>query len=372
MKELIVYISQIVDLRQERKVQHKLPDIVVMVLFATLAYADTWEEIELFSREHVDFLKEYLELENGIPSHDTIQRVMAMISPEVFESIQGKWHELMNRAEGEKIKKIICVDGKTMRGSAGRGRKANHIVSAWCDEDGFCLGEKKVEEKTNEIKAIPQLLDMVNISGNIVTIDAMGTQVDIAAAIKKKRADYVLSVKENQPSLYSEVSEYLKDVEFLEEIKKNGNYLRQAEKSHNQYEIREYYQTDNIKWMHEKTRWTGIKSIGCVKKTIKHSEGKTTEVRYYISSLKPDIAMFAKAVRQHWSVEVMHWHLDVTFKEDANKTIEKNSAQNMNIVRKWCLAILKIFDAGKKISLRSKRFMICNNPEKYLRQIMEL
>lgn len=177
MTELLEYIDIIEDYRQTKKIKHKLKDIVVIVLFATLAYADNWEDIETFAEEHEEFLKEYIELENGVPSHDTIQRVMGMISPNYFKQIQDKWHELLSKEEREKIKKIICIDGKTMRGNAGKGKRANHIVSAWCDEDGFCLGEKKV--------------------------------------------DYVLALKENQGITYKEVKEYLEDKEFQEEIKKS-------------------------------------------------------------------------------------------------------------------------------------------------------
>ena len=175
------------DKRQSSKVRHKVKDIVVIVLMGTLANANTWEEIELFAKEHEEFLKQYIELENGIPSHDTMQRVMGMIGTEYLEKVQNKWHERCETEEMEKIKKIISIDGKTMKGNAGKGKKANHIVTAWCDEYGYSLGEKKVEEKTNEIKAIPELLETINIKGNVITIDAMGTQTEIAEKIKEKK-----------------------------------------------------------------------------------------------------------------------------------------------------------------------------------------
>ena len=172
--------------------------------------------------------------------------------------------------------------------------------------------------------------------------------------------------------MYQEVSEYLNDQEYLEEIKKSGGYKRTAEKNHGQIEIREYYQTDKINWMQEKYRWEKLKTIGCIVKTIKREHETVTEIRYDISSLKKDIEIFSKAVRQHWSVEIMHWHLDVTFKEDDNKTLDKNAAQNMNIIRKWALSILKTVNFGKKQSLKLKRYVILNNPEKYLRMILEM
>lgn len=372
MQEFIKSLEIIEDKRQASKVRHKIQDVVFIVLMATLANADTWEEIWIFAKEHEEFLKEYIELPNGIPSHDTIQRVMGMIDPKCLEQIQNKWHDLCETEEMQKIQKVISIDGKTMRGNAGKGKKGNHIITAWCDDYGYSFGETKVYEKTNEIKAIPDLLDIIKAKGNIITIDAMGTQTKIAEKIIKKQANYVLAVKENQERLYREISEYLDDKEYLEDIKKSGSYKRTVEKSHGQIEIREYYQTSKIDWMQEKYRWEGLKTIGCVVKTIIKENQTITETRYYISSLKKDIELFSKAIRKHWSVEIMHWHLDVTFKEDANKTLDKDAAQNMNIIRKWALSILKTVDFGKKQSLKLKRYVILNNPEKYLRSILEM
>ena len=372
MHEFIKSLEIIEDKRQASKVRHKLQDILFIVLMGTLANADTWEEIGIFAREHEEFLKEYIELANGIPSHDTIQRVMGMIEPEYLEQVQNKWHEMLETEEMQKIQKVISVDGKTMKGNAGKGKKGNHIVTAWCDDYGYSLGETKVSEKTNEIKAIPELLEVIRVKGNVVTIDAMGTQTKIAEKIIEKEADYVLAVKENQKNLYKEISEYLNDRKFLENIRKSGGYKRTMEKSHGQIEVREYYQTEQIEWMQEKERWKSLKTIGCIVKTIQRKEETVTETRYYISSLKEDIELFSKSVRQHWSVEIMHWHLDVTFKEDANKTLDKTAAENMNIIRKWALCILKTVNFGKKQSLRLKRYVILNNPEKYLRMILKM
>ena len=373
MDEVLRMIEIIEDIRQPWKVKHKLLDIVVIVLFAKLANADDWEEIEYCAEYNEDFLKQYIGLENGVPSHDTIERVMGMIDPEYMQKIYEKWNELVNSNEGEKLQKIISIDGKTMRGNATAAQKANHIVSAWCDTDGFCLGQEAVKEKSNEITAIPKLLDTINVKGCVITIDAMGTQTAIAEKIRAKRADYTLAVKENQRNLYEEITEYLKDEELLEEIKKSGGYKMTKEKAHSSLEIREYYQCSDIKWMAEKSRWKGIKSIGMVRKTIKKGDKTTVEQRYYISSLADDIDLFARTIREHWSVEVMHWHLDVTFKEDANTTKDKSAAQNLNIINKWCLSILKLFEIGKKkMSLKKKRFCISLDTRKFFQQIMAL
>ena len=372
MTEILKTIELIEDKRQEKKVRHKLLDIVVIVLFAKLANADDWQDVEIFAKTNEDFLRQYIELENGIPSHDTMQRVMGSIAPECMQRIYQKWNEAVNSREGEVLKKIICIDGKTMRGNKSEKQKANHIVSAWCDMDGFCLGQKKVEEKSNEITAIPQLLDAIQVKGCVITIDAMGTQTEIAEKIKDKREDYTLAVKENQKNLYQEISEYFGDGEILKEIENNGGYKITKEKAHSQIETREYYQCDKIGWMQEKSRFKGIKSIGMICKTTEHAEKQVTERRYYISSLALDVELFARTVREHWSVEIMHWHLDVTFKEDSNATLDKTAAQNLNIINKWCLSILKLFDVGKKMSLKKKRYCISMNARKYLEQILSL
>ena len=372
MEELLEWMEYIEDGRQQAKVRHKLKDILVIVLFASLGNAEDWVEIEIFARFHERYLRKYIKLENGIPSHDTIQRVMAMVSPDILQQLQAKWQELLNSNEGEKLKKIIAIDGKTMRGNTQKGNKPSHIVSAWCDEDGFCLGQVAVEEKSNEITAIPDLLGRINIKGQIITIDAMGTQTAIAEKIRSKRADYVLALKGNQTSLHDNVKEYFSDKEFTSKIENGGNYKKTKEKAHGQIETREYYQTDDIKWLPQLKNWKGLKSIGMERKTITRSDGScSTEYRYYICSLKSDIELFSLAVRKHWSVEVMHWHLDVTFREDANRTIEKQSAQNLNIIRKFCLSILKMVEILKpRLSMRKKRFAISQNAEQELEKVL--
>ena len=369
MEQLLQWMEIIEDVRQQSKVRHSLKDIIVIVLFATLANADGWEEIEDFAKGQETYLRKYLELKNGIPSHDTIQRAMGMIRTEQLQQLQLKWQELLNSNEGELIKKIICIDGKTMRSNRNGEKKANHIVSAWSREDGYCLGQKTVDAKSNEITAIPEVLDAIEIKGQVVTIDAMGTQTAIAEKIKERRADYVLALKGNQGTLYEDVKLFLMDNK--EELKNSGNYYRTIEKAHSQIEIREYYQTEDIKWLSQKKNWKGIKSIGMEEKTIQKKGKEEKEYRYYISSLKADVELFARAVRGHWAVESMHWQLDVTFREDANHTLDKIAAQNQNVIRKWCLSILKLLEIrGKKMSMQRKRFNIAMNPMKYLEEIL--
>lgn len=247
MQELLDWMEYIEDIRQQTKVRHSLKDILVIVLFGTLANADDWVEMALFAESYQDYLRKYIELKNGIPSHDTIRRVIGMISPEILQQLYGKWQERLDKNDGELLKKIICIDGKTMCSNKRGEEKASHIVSVWSKEDGFCLRQKAVEEKNNEITAIPELLEKVQIKGQIITIDAMGTQTAIAEKIRQKRADYVLALKKNQYTLYEDVKEYFTNEKFREEIRQKGGYKKTQKKAHGQVEPREYYQTEDIK-----------------------------------------------------------------------------------------------------------------------------
>jgi len=356
------------DTRQQTKVLHKLSDIIGIALFAMIANANDPEEIEMFSRVHEPFLREYFELANGIPSHDTIERAFRMIAPELLEGLQQRFNELLNSNEGEKIRKILALDGKTQRGNKSDAQKANHIVSC-VDEDGFCLGQELVDDKSNEITAIPTLLDSLNIKGHIITTDAMGCQRDIVKKIRKKKADYVLTLKANQGTLFDDTKFYFDDKELLAKCA----YHKTIEKARGGVEIREYWQTDDIGWLSQKKDWAGLKTIAMTRNTITKKDKTTIETRYFISSLLPDAKEIARAIRKHWMVESYHWHLDVTFKEDANHTQDKHLSYNLNIMRKLALNLLKLLDIGKKkVSLAKKRFMICCEPHKYFGQILQL
>lgn len=368
MQELLEYLGMVRDNRQEKKVLHKMSDIIALVFFAMLGNANEWVEIEAFGKEHEDFLRRHLELANGIPSHDTIQRVFAMVSSEFLQVFHSHWNEMLNSGEGEKIKKILAIDGKTQRGNGNKKQKANHIVSA-VDEKCFCLGEQLVNGKSNEITAIPELLASLNVKGHIITTDALGCQTEIVKKIRKKQADYVLAVKGNQPLLHEDVKLYFSDVELLSKCA----YTKSVEKARNGIEKREYWQTEDIGWMSQMKDWSGLKSIAMTRNTITKDGVETRETRYFISSLALDVKELARAIRGHWMVESYHWHLDVTFREDENHTIEKQAAFNLNILRKLALNVLKIFDTGKKnTSLKLKRFSIGTNPEKHLESILNL
>jgi predicted transposase YbfD/YdcC len=368
MEKILEYLDFAVDVRESGKVRHKIKDCIALTFLADLSNAEKWEDVETFGKEHEEFLRQYLELPYGILSHDTIQRVFAAIWPEFLQGFRDRWNELLSSGEGEKIRKLLAIDGKTQCGNGNQNQKANHIVSA-VDENGICIGEKLVDEKSNEITAIPQLLDDLNIKGNIITIDAMGTQKEIAKKIRKKRADYVLALKKNHGNLYDDVKTYFDDPDFL-----NGcEYKKTTEKARGGIEKREYWQTEDIRWLEQKKEWAGLKSIAMTRNTITKNGETTTETRYFISSLSANANEISRAIRGHWIVESYHWHLDVTFREDENRTLEKQAAFNRNIMKKLALNVLKIIDVGKKsLSLARKRFAIGTNPEKHLKHILSL
>jgi predicted transposase YbfD/YdcC len=290
-----------------------------------------------------------------------------MISPEYLQSFRERFNELLNTNEGEKLRKILAIDGKTQRGNGNSSQKANHIVSA-VDNEGFCLGEERVDDKSNEITAIPKLLDAINIKGHIITTDAMGTQREIVKKIRQKKADYVLALKGNQGALFDDVKLYFEDQDLLSKCA----YHKTVEKARSATEKREYWQTDDIEWLAQRKDWAGLNSIAMTRNTVIKGDKTTIETRYFISSLAIDIVEIARSIRSHWMVESYHWHLDVTFREDANRTLDKHIAYNLNIMRKLALNLLKLLDVGRKISIPKKRFMICCDPDKYFQQILLL
>jgi predicted transposase YbfD/YdcC len=284
-----------------------------------------------------------LELRNGIASHDTFQRIFQLIKPEELEASFLSWVKSVVRiADGE----IISIDGKTARGSGDAKARAIHLVSAWASANQLVLGQVRTEEKSNEITAIPTLLEMLELKGCIVTIDAMGCQKDIAKLINEAQADYVFGLKGNQTSLHEDVKLYF-------ETQKVTQRTVTHDKGHGRIEKREYYLETDIDWLSQKRDWAGIKGIGMVKSRVWEKEALREEVRYFITSLT-DVKLFAKAARAHWDIEnSLHYCLDVVFREDACRTRKDNSAENFSVIRKIALNILKAFPA--KMSLARKR-----------------
>jgi len=356
MNNVLRWMAAAEDPRQQGKVMHLMKDIIAIVFFATLANADDWPTVHLFAVLNEGFLRRYLELPEGVPSEWTIKRVFSMVSPAHLQEVSRRWREAMSGNGGDRVRRLLGIDGKTQRGNGTGTGKANHIVSA-VDDRGFCLGEVLVDDKSNEIAAIPGLLRGLNIKGHVVTTDAMGCQTDIASQIRKGHADYVLALKGNQGTLHEDVRLYFKDPDLLA----GCAYTKTTEKARGCVEVREYWQADDISWLPQKRSWAGLKSIAMTRNTVTKGGKATTEARYFISSLPLGVEDMAWAIRKHWMVESYHWHLDVTFREDANLTIEKTSAYNLNIMRKMAINTLKLLDVGTKrrVSLKNKRYMLC-------------
>jgi predicted transposase YbfD/YdcC len=346
------------DPRQAHKVKHRLQDIIVLAIVAVLSNAQSWTQIEAFGQSKEEWLKQWLELENGIPTHDTIQRVFQALSAEALMKCFGGWTaSVMAATEG----RFVAVDGKTLRGShdSTHGQKALHLVRAWATEQGVLLGQQRVDEKTNEITAIPDVLAMLALKGCIVTIDAMGCQTDIATQICEQKADYVLALKENQKTLYPHAVDWF---DFAERTAfrhlKSHDYARTVNKAHGRIEVRECWLiTDTllIVEFREQLGWTGLRSLVKIRRT-RTAQGITTqETAYYITSLTDHADTVLAAVRRHWAVEnECHWVLDVIFNEDRSRIRCGESPENFSLIRQLVLSILK--QDKSKGSLTSKRF----------------
>ena len=343
------------DPRIDRTKKHNLVDILIITLCATICGVEGWEEIEIFAEEREDWFKGFLELPNGIPSHDTMYRVFSRIDPKELNAALIRWTEGLNQSvEG----KVVAIDGKTLRGSfdTATGKGALHLVSAWVEENNLVLGQVAVEGKANEITEIPKLLRMLQLKGAIVTIDAIGCQKNISKIIRQENnADYVLALKKNQPALYNEVVHFFnvaeKDNYFSKDI------FESIEKSHGRIESRMCTCIDVAGELdHISSGWEDLKTVAKVYST-RDINGKIQEqTRYFISSLACDAKTVARAVRTHWSIEnSLHWRLDVTFKEDASRIRKDYAPENMAIIRRIAFGLAKA-RTPQKMTVKRARF----------------
>lgn len=352
------HFGDITDYRQKVKIKHLLGEILFIVVLATIAGADDAIDIVNYARSKFKWLSTFLKLENGIPSHDTFNRVLCMIDPVEFEAKFIGWvshyrDQLLCNTE----KDIIPIDGKTICNSKDEfnAKKAIHMVSALSTKHGLILGQKKCEEKSNEITAIPELLDMLDIIGTIITIDAMGCQKKIAKRIIFKEADYILALKGNQSNLNDEVIDFFKKTEQPEFKHYIHQTDSQTEKAHGRLETRECTVIKNLDWLLEPANWDSLNCIVKIKSTVIKKNKQTVEERYYISSLDGDAKQINHAVRTHWHIEnKLHWVLDVIFKEDYCRLRTGNGAENMNIIRKIAINKIKA-DKSDNSSIKVKR-----------------
>jgi len=335
------YFGEIEDPRDYRAKKHELIDIITIALCAVICGADSWTDIENYGKAKIDWLKTFLLLENGIPSHDTFGRIFALISPKAFQNCFISWVKAVSNLCH---REIIAIDGKTARRSFSNedGKGAIHMVSAWAQENNLVLGQIKTEEKSNEITAIPELLRLLEISGCIVTIDAMGCQKEIAKEITSKEADYVFSLKGNQSNLHNDVKLFMDECADNKHWADKVKTYKTVEKGHGRIEARRYFISSDINWLTQKPEWSGLQSIGMVESERIVNEGKTVERRYYITSLSDNIGLFAKAVRGHWSIEnSLHWVLDIAFREDESRIRKDNAPENLATLRHMALNLLK-------------------------------
>ena len=372
-------LKSLTDIRQKHKTKFKVWDIVICVILAVLFGAESWEDIHDFVDDHYEWLREFLLMTGGIPCSKTYERVFSIIDSKEIESIFNDFimsFSLDNHTQ----KDIIDIDGRVTRGSSRNETiyhdkiKPLNVLNAYSNNYGICLASEQIDDKTNEIPTIPEILKRFNVRGNIITWDALNTQTTNVKAVTDLKGDYVVPIKGNQGNFYNDLIIYF-DEKRLETIKAGNSksgYLEYYEKRGSNNIHYEYYQTSDIKWYFDRDKWKKLNSIGVVKKTIDNGKEIKVEYRYYISSLFVNIELFSRAIRNHWSVEnKLHWHLDFTFKEDKNTTVNKKALMNLQLVNKLCLGILnKVKPFYNNISLRRIRKIISYNFRKSLVDLM--
>lgn len=336
--------------------RHPLMDILLIAVCAVICGAEGWEDIEEYGTAHATWFADLLDLPHGIPGHDTFRRVLSRLDPEELTRCFIAWTEALSEASGGEI---VSIDGKTLRHSFDRatGQAAIHMVSAWASANRLVLGQLKVEEKSNEITAIPKLLTMLDIAGAIVTIDAMGCQKEIAKVITDQEADYVLALKDNHPTLSEEVRQFFDAAKTTAFAEITHEYHETVDGDHGRIETRRYWITSAIEALEAKTSWAKLHSIGMVESCREVGEKVQIETRYCLTSLPAQVVRFSQAVRQHWGIEnALHWVLDVSFHEDACRIRKDKGAQTFSVLRHIAVNLLRHERHHKRgIKARRKR-----------------
>jgi len=367
------HFESVDDPRVERTKDYALLDIIVIAICAVICGADDWVDIADWGSEKIEFLRQFMPLENGIPSHDTFGRVFSRVDAEQFQAAFLSWvQSAFSVTEGQ----VVAIDGKQLRRSHDRrlGKAAIHMVSAWASSNHLTLGQRAVEEKSNEITAIPELLKVLALNGCIVTIDAMGCQKTIAKTILDQQADYVLALKENQEHLYQDTVDLFHYIEQTPTHQLATDYTRTVEKGHGRLEIRECWTiTDPQSFPYFRTsqQWAGLQTLVKVRRERRLADRTTLETHYYISSLPGSAPVLLNAVRAHWGIENgLHWVLDVAFREDDQRARVGASPQNFAVLRHIALNLLK-HETSLKVGIKAKRLRAAWS-EAYLLKVLSI
>ena len=344
LSSIVKHFESLPDPRHQRNRRHLLVDVITIAVCGVIVGCSGPSAIACWARAKEDWLKKVLALPNGIPSRDCIRRVLSTLKPQAFQTCFQSWIASLV-SEDEDIRPMIAIDGKTLRRSHDRsgGLGPLHLVSAWASEHGLALGQVATEEKSNEITAIPELIDRIDVKGAIVTIDAMGCQKEIARKIVDAKGDYVLAVKDNQPKLHGAIKELFSDERQGDLLKMPHREHQTSEKSHGRKDERHYVLAKIPRNFPLKDEWPGVKAVGMAVRVTEKSDGTTSgDVRYFITSCYLSGTRFAQAVRGHWGIEnSLHWVLDVTFDEDQSRTRKRRIADNLAWLRRFAISLLK-------------------------------
>ena len=337
---LMEVLSGIEDTRRNRSVMYPLHEILIIMLFAVICGATSYAKVEMFGKSRQEWLKRFLKLENGIPDACTFRNVIKEIDTEKLHEIFCKWMKSVIK----EVYGVVAIDGKQARRTKDAKKKALHVVSAFSAEYGLVIGQLACEEKSNEITAIPKLLKILEIKGCIVTIDAMGTQTEIAGTVRENGGDYILALKENQKTLYNDVKLYLDDVHHEKKLLESENYCKTIEKGHGRIETRECIISEEISWLHNKSAWKDLHGVGVIFYCTIEKNGVISKQSHYFiySCIGLNAKQIMKYKRNHWTIENnLHWVLDMAFREDESRARKDNSAENFNVIRQIAFNILK-------------------------------
>jgi len=362
---ITTHFAKLKDPRRAHRRLHLLQDIIVIALCATIAGAKDWQEIELFGRKRLDWLKGFLKLPHGIPAHDTFERVFNRINPSAFQSCFRQWVEAIRRVLGIKH---IAIDGKTLRSSGSAELGPLHVVSAWGTDQRLSLGQVAVAEKSNEITAIPALLDLLDVSGALVTIDAMGCQKAIAQKIVDQGGHYILPVKDNQEHLHEDIRRVMQQAHENNFAGLEHDTFETRERGHGRDEYRRYTVLHATNGLRHADDWAHLSTIGMCYSERTVNGVTSEEVRYFIGSRKTSAKVYGKALRNHWGIEnLLHWQLDINFDEDDNRVTKRHGAENLALLRRLTLSLLYAHPA--KLSIAKKQFAAAMDPE-FLEEIL--